>query len=972
MFLLLSLILAVPATPISQESDPLQGSKSGLEAWSKQTGSQWRLRMDPATSSARFLYGGTRAPAFKPVADSEWFELGRQSLSESFDLFKIADITLLDEEVILLPLAKIGGQNKIAVHFRQHLNGVGVVHGGCSLLFSEDGTLLAIDTTGLPGIEHISTAPLFDPFAAISVAGTRFTELTSRRAEKIKRPELVILRHQPGKTAQPRLAWSIEMRSESGTIVPAGKQIYVAADTTLPEILQVDELVHHQQISGNVQAWASPGTLPDMASNPETLFPMKAMTVSSSAGNTTTDNLGNFSIPYSGTSNVDVTMKFRGTWARVMDDSGAEYSITQSFAPGTPGNVAMNPSKTASDTAEANAYRCIIDFRDWVKAQNPADTKMDFQVLANVNLSSTCNAYYDGSSINFYAYGGGCNNTGYSTVVAHEEGHWANVKYGSGNGGDGFGEGNSDVYCNYIYDTPITGEYFFTGGGYIRTGLNTRQYCGDGNGGCYGQVHADGEVLMGAMWKVRARLNTTLGNAAGDAVADMLHSAWMNGYNDGQIHSIIEEHWLALDDNDGNIFNGTPNFNDIDLGFRDQGFPGVDLQFIDIVHTPLGDTQNEAGPYVVDAAISSWIGATITGAEVIYSVNDGSSQSITMTNTGGSNWQAGIPGQISPVKVEYHIEAHDSAGNNVLDPRSGDYSFIVGIVTRLYFNDFEASGDDGWTHGQIATQDDWQRGTPTGQSGTNSWGVAWQDPTAAFSGTNCWANDLGGSGWNGSYKPDVNNWLQSPPIDCTGAFGVKLSFMRWLSVEQGLYDNAQILVDGNLAWENPSGTHMQETGWTQQEVDISSWADNNPSVDIKFVLKSDAGLELGGWAIDDFELLTIDPVPGGTDTILLTGPSVAFPLSSLPYEIKLAPADSPFWFAWSRSLTGSVFGGHSFDLGSPLKVAVQGTTDASGNASITTPILPPNSAGMTIYLEVAAKDQGGALFDSNAITLSIL
>jgi hypothetical protein len=71
-------------------------------------------------------------------------------------------------------------------------------------------------------------------------------------------------------------------------------------------------------------------------------------------------------------------------------------------------------------------------------------------------------------------------------------------------------------------------------------------------------------------------------------------------------------------------------------------------------------------------------------------------------------------------------------------------------------------------------------------------------------------------------------------------------------------------------------------------------------------------------------------------------------------------------------LTGSVFGGHSFDLGSPISVAVQGTTDASGNASITTPILPPNTAGLTIHLEVASQDQSGVLFDSNAITLSIL
>ncbi len=60
---------------------------------------------------------------------------------------------------------------------------------------------------------------------------------------------------------------------------------------------------------------------------------------------------------------------------------------------------------------------------------------------------------------------------------------------------------------------------------------------------------------MGALWKVRANLNTALGNAAGDLVADTLMLSWFNAYDDGQIRSWVEDHWLALDDNDGNIYN---------------------------------------------------------------------------------------------------------------------------------------------------------------------------------------------------------------------------------------------------------------------------------------------------------------------------------------------------------------------------------------------------------------------------------
>ena len=47
------------------------------------------------------------------------------------------------------------------------------------------------------------------------------------------------------------------------------------------------------------------------------------------------------------------------------------------------------------------------------------------------------NAFFNGSSTNYYLAGGGCNNTAFSTVVAHEQGHWLNQRYGTGNGNDG-------------------------------------------------------------------------------------------------------------------------------------------------------------------------------------------------------------------------------------------------------------------------------------------------------------------------------------------------------------------------------------------------------------------------------------------------------------------------------------------------------------------------------------------------------
>jgi hypothetical protein len=321
-----------------------------------------------------------------------------------------------------------------------------------------------------------------------------------------------------------------------------------------------------------VNSNSTPGTKPDTSTNPEIPRPMRYMRVTSSAGTVFTDANGVFNFA-GATGPLSCTFFYDGTFNNVDNDAGSEYSLVSSLT-GTGNSVLMNPTSTATITSQSNAFYAVNEDRDWIRAANPADNKADFVHDANVNQASTCNAFYDGASINFFSAGGGCNNTAYSTVITHEDGHWMNDQYGSGNGFDGFGEGNADVLAMYVHDNPIVGDDFFTTGGDIRTGLNLRQYCGDGNGGCYGEVHADGEVLMGVLWKVRANLNTSLGNTLGDTTSNLLWSGWMNAYNQTTIHSVIETQWLTLDDDNGNLGDGTPNVNEIDAAFVTQGFPG--------------------------------------------------------------------------------------------------------------------------------------------------------------------------------------------------------------------------------------------------------------------------------------------------------------------------------------------------------------------------------------------------------------
>ncbi|MBL7009279.1 MAG: M28 family peptidase, partial [Planctomycetes bacterium] len=293
-----------------------------------------------------------------------------------------------------------------------------------------------------------------------------------------------------------------------------------------------------------------------------------------------------------------------------------------------------------------------------------------------------------------------------------------------------------------------------------------------------------------------------------------------------------------------------------------------------LAHAPLPDTQNEAGPYTALLQATPLVGQTVTTSTLHWRVNNGAWQASSMSPTANPDeWRGDIPGQLSPAVVDYWLEAEDSLGNrawlpDAFNPGDLDYEFIVGVKQVVFFDDFEA--DRGWVHQQVATQDDWQRGDPFGAGGSSS-GVGWTDPSSAFSGSNLWANDLGASGWNGSYAANVHNWLQSPSIDCSGSSGTRLRFRRWLTVEEATYDQATVEVNGAQVWQNPVGSHVLDAAWQEVEYDISALADGDPSVRVLFRLQSDGGLELGGWNLDDVEVYSIGPVAGGGNSISLQG-----------------------------------------------------------------------------------------------------
>jgi len=382
-------------------------------------------------------------------------------------------------------------------------------------------------------------------------------------------------------------------------------------------------------------------------------------------------------------------------------------------------------------------------------------------------------------------------------------------------------------------------------------------------------------------------------------------------------------------------------------------------------HVPLTDTQNEAGPYTALVDVVSQTPASVSGVDLFWRAEGATNYTTTaMTPTGTPNeWSGGIPGHQSPVRLEYYMVATDSNGSTRFLPdglAAGDnlHRFVVGIYNRISFNDFEGATDEGWAHVQLATQDDWQRGIPAGKV---------EDPGSAFSGNNCWGNDLGPSGFNGSYAANVNNYLESPSIDCSGQTGVKLRFARWLTVEESQYDSAKIRVNGVVVWENPFSGNLIDNSWTIQDIDISSIADNNAAVQVRFSLESDAGLEFGGWNIDDFELYTLEPVGGGGN-MTLSGTASVNAGANATLDLSNASPNQTWYLIYSLSNAGTTIFGTVFEVGDPWTLFHTGTSDNNGDASHTFTV-PAGGSGLTVYFEAATN--AGSIENSNLHTLTV-
>jgi hypothetical protein len=564
-------------------------------------------------------------------------------------------------------------------------------------------------------------------------------------------------------------------------------------------------------------------------------------------GATATTDMGGI-VSWSSDAPTAVQTSVTGDYVTVVNKASGNTAAIASLAIAPGDQLVWDASANDLDDAQVNTFVATNIAKDYVRRFiDPAMPTLDDQMVANVNIAQSCNAFFDGKTINFFQKSANCQNTGLlQDVVYHEYGHrlhTASIIPGVGDFDGAMSEGASDFLAAAITGDPGMGRGFFYHDGALRDldpeGMEwtwPRDIA---------EIHYTGQIYGGIFWDLRQDLIASLGEAQGVALVNRLYLATLRRAINIPT-SLIEA--LAEDDDDGNLANGTPNECAIRAAFGRHGLrtatgtivaPGVlEASVLAIgVHVEVTGLSEHCDGDEIARVELTWLG---------YSTPP--SGTVEATPAGDHKFFAQLPLAMHD-SVYYRATIHFSddstltLADNYADPW---YQLYTGPTVKLYCTDFESTDPfaTGWTAGtDEADTHAWQWGTPT---------TGATDPRAAFSGSKILALAL-----DGDYSPKQRTWVKTPPIDVGQYSDVRLHYRRWLAVEDSHYDKAIITANDRKTWQNftankgdSSSTHHVDKEWRFQDVPLTAYFRGH-TVTVGWEITSDEGLELGGWHLDD-------------------------------------------------------------------------------------------------------------------------
>jgi hypothetical protein len=593
---LASLCLAVPSLLAQDEQSPATTpltSKAAFERFEQVQGGRWIVKWHPATGTPGTIYG-------TGLAIEGW---GRNSLEAA----RVHANRVLRDHADVLGLGTSTFQEIIGARmgrtwsftFDQVFQGVPVIEGRADVRINMSGVVAMMGSRAWPIPANFNTIPTIPSEVA---QATAWDALGGEPNGNAPAPRLVIW----GDTTSPQLApfflaWEVAVHQIDGGDTGKFGRYYVDAQTgrvlhyqndkhdcglsscsyqpVRPEVdgpsvtlIEAPSVVENPAApiptTVTVMAWTRTGA--DAFSGLQNIpFPGLELSVPG-VGAVETDDNGEFVIDI----NAPVTITINGLngrhHAQVSGSSAPSGSVT--VQPGINATIQLL-SSTASTAQAAHTTASYWTDRsnEWARSilGNTSQLNTADNVGINVNINNTCNATYGGNNTNYYQAGGGCSNTAFSTVVAHEWGHGLDDRYGgiANSVAEGLSEGWGDIIGMYQVDSPILGSGFQSPGQGIRNGNNNRVW--PYTSGV--SPHGAGEVWMGWAWRFREALRSSVGTAAAIQISEDVVLGSIVADATTRENAVLEV--FIADDDDGNLLNGTPHYSELEAASIQKGIP---------------------------------------------------------------------------------------------------------------------------------------------------------------------------------------------------------------------------------------------------------------------------------------------------------------------------------------------------------------------------------------------------------------
>ena len=507
-----------------------------------------------------------------------------------------------------------GGENDLwFVEFQQFHRGVPVE--GANVFFRiNNGNIIQFGTDRVADV-RTNPNPKIDRAAALASAlralGFRLSEI-----EEITKPGTLKL--VPALTAGERpaekfegeagrgyrhyLVWEVEFRRANDTATYQAK-----VDAKTGKLLGLEDLTYYATVTG--------GIYPTTNTDAEVVRPMPFTNVTNSTAKVT-DAAGNYT--YSGGT---ATAALNGRYFRMADACGAiskSDSSTGNIVFGTSGGTDCTTpgSGGAGNThASRSGFYHLTNINRKAASFLAGNAWLNSTVTANMNINNTCNAFWNGSTVNFYRSGGGCSNTGeIAAVFLHEWGHGMDTNSGGAASDKGTGEAVGDTFAFIETKDPCIGKNFrpgvpcancnatctgvrdmasFASGGShtiakpsnvaSNTGINCDRYACPYTSGLSAyqgpmgyEGHCESYIAGTANWDLSKQLITRWGTTTGWQKMDAI---WYKSLTPSKsayrvvsggkcntaavVDGCAATNWytvfLSADDDDGNLANGTPN-----------------------------------------------------------------------------------------------------------------------------------------------------------------------------------------------------------------------------------------------------------------------------------------------------------------------------------------------------------------------------------------------------------------------------